>query len=124
MEFAWVWAGPYAGMLLAQLGAEVIKVEGHNRTDLMRRVVVWPLSESKPSSIPSSEGLSFNAVNMNKKSVTLDLSKPEGLKIAKKLAATSDIVFDNMRPGALGKLGLGHENLRELKEDIIVASAS
>ncbi len=124
LEFAWVWAGPYAGMLLAQLGAEVIKVESHNRTDLMRRTVVWPLPESAPRKVPPNEGMAFNAVNMNKKSVTIDMSKPGGVELAGKLAATSDIVFDNMRPGALGKLGLGYDNLRALRPDIIVASSS
>lgn len=124
LEFAWVWAGPYAGLLLAQLGAEVIKVESHNRMDLMRRSVVWPLSESAPTTVPTSQGMAFNTVNMNKKSITIDMSKPEGLDLAKKLVGTADIVFDNMRPGALSKLGLGYENLRELKEDIIVASSS
>ncbi|MFP6595867.1 MAG: CoA transferase [Candidatus Hydrogenedentota bacterium] len=124
LEFAWVWAGPYAGMLLAQLGAEVIKVESHKRTDLMRRSVVWPLAEPAPTSVSLNEGISFNAVNMNKKSVTLDMSKPEGLELARKLAATSDIVLDNMRPGALVKLGLGYEELQKLRSDIIVASSS
>ncbi len=124
LEFAWVWAGPYAGQLLAQLGAEVIKVESHNRTDLMRRAVVWPLPDPAPTSIPPNEGIAFNSVNMNKKSVTLDMSKPEGLELARKLAATANVVFDNMRPGALGKLGLGYDALKKLRSDIIVASSS
>lgn len=124
LEFAWVWAGPYAGQLLAQLGADVIKIESHNRTDLMRRAVVWPLPDPAPTTIPPNEGIAFNSVNMNKRSVTLDLSTPEGLEIARKLAATSNVVFDNMRPGALDKLGLGYNALAELKQDIIVASSS
>ncbi len=124
LEFAWVWAGPYAGQLLAQLGADVIKVESHNRTDLMRRAVVWPLPEPAPTSISPNEGIAFNSVNMNKKSVTIDMSKPEGLALAQKLAATANVVFDNMRPGALGKLGLGYDDLTKLRSDIIVASSS
>jgi crotonobetainyl-CoA:carnitine CoA-transferase CaiB-like acyl-CoA transferase len=124
LEFAWVWAGPYCGQLLAQLGADVIKVESHNRTDLMRRQVVWPLCDEVPTSVGPNDGLPFNSVNMNKRSVTLDMSKPEGLALAKKLVATSNVVFDNMRPGALGKLGLGYEALAEIRKDIIVASSS
>ena len=124
VEFAWVWAGPYCGQLLAQLGAEVIKVESHNRMDIMRRTVVWPLSDEEPTTVPHNDSISFNAVNMNKKSVTLDLGSPEGLEIAKKLLATADITYDNMRPGALDKLGLGYENSKKLKKDIIVASSS
>ncbi|MCH7960151.1 MAG: CoA transferase [Candidatus Hydrogenedentes bacterium] len=124
LEFAWVLAGPYCGMLLAQLGAEVIKVESHKRTGLMRRAVVWPLPDAAPSVVPPNEGLAFNSVNMNKKSVTLDLSKPEGVALARKLVAESDIVFNNMRPGALDKLGLGYDDLRKVRPDIIAATAS
>lgn len=124
LEFAWVWAGPYAGQLLAQLGADVIKVESHNRTDLMRRAVIWPLSDAIPTSIGPNDGIAFNSVNMNKRSVTLDMSKPEGLALAKRLVATSNVVFDNMRPGALSKLGLGYEALSEIREGIIAASSS
>ncbi len=124
LEFAWVWAGPYCGMLLAQLGAEVIKVESHNRTDLMRRMVVWPLAEEAPTSVPPNEGIPFNTVNMNKKSVTIDMGSPEGLELARKLVSTADVVFDNMRPGALVKLGMGYDDLRKVRDDIIVASSS
>ena len=124
VEFAWVWAGPYCGQLLAQLGAEVIKVESHNRMDIMRRLVVWPLADEAPTSVPTNDSINFNAVNMNKKSVTIDMSSPEGLAIAKKLVATADITYDNMRPGALAKLGLGYEESKKLKENIIVATSS
>jgi benzylsuccinate CoA-transferase BbsF subunit len=68
--------------------------------------------------------MAFNSVNMNKKSLTLDLSKPEGVALARRLAAQSDVVVDNMRPGALEKLGLGYEALRSLRADIIGASSS
>jgi len=124
LEFCWVWAGPYAGMLLGNLGAEVIKVEGHNRTDLMRRSVIWPLAEPSPQTVPPNQGIAFNTVNRNKKGITLDLRKPEGVEIARRLAASSDIVIDNMRPGALARLGLGYEDLERVRPDIIVASSS
>ncbi len=123
-ELCWVWAGPYAGMLLASLGAEVIKVEGHRRTDLMRRSVNWPLPEPAPRHIPPNQGMAFNSVNLYKKSLAVDLSQDEGVEIARRLAATSDLVVDNMRPGALAKLGLGYDDLRRQREDIIVASSS
>jgi benzylsuccinate CoA-transferase BbsF subunit len=61
---------------------------------------------------------------MNKKSVTIDMGSPEGLDLAKKMVSTADIIFDNMRPGALAKLGLGYDSASNLKEDIIVASSS
>ncbi|HVS15659.1 MAG TPA: CoA transferase [Thermoanaerobaculia bacterium] len=124
LELCWVWAGPYAGQLLAALGAEVIKVESHKRTDLMRRTVVWPLPEPVPRQVPPAQGMAFNSVNRSKKSVTLDLSRPEGLEIARRLAVRSDVVVDNMRPGALDKLGLGFADLQPLKPELIVASSS
>jgi benzylsuccinate CoA-transferase BbsF subunit len=123
-DFSWVWAGPYSTMLLATLGAEVIKIEGHKRTDLTRHSVVWALPDPVPTAVLPNQGMSFNSVNMSKKSVTLDLTKPEGLKLAKRLALMSDIVADNLRPGAMARLGLGYEKLRQERPDIIVVSAS
>jgi crotonobetainyl-CoA:carnitine CoA-transferase CaiB-like acyl-CoA transferase len=111
-------------MMLASLGAEVIKVEGHRRSDLTRRSVVWPLPDPRPTSVPPSQGMAFNSVNLDKRSLTLDLSQPAGVEIAKRLAAHCDAVVDNMRPGALAKLGLGYQDLRRLRDDIIVASSS
>jgi crotonobetainyl-CoA:carnitine CoA-transferase CaiB-like acyl-CoA transferase len=61
---------------------------------------------------------------MNKKSLTLDLGTDEGVRIAKRLAAVSDVVIDNMRPGAMDKLGLGYEALREVRSDVIVCTLS
>jgi benzylsuccinate CoA-transferase BbsF subunit len=123
-DFCWVWAGPFACMQLALLGAEVIKVEGHRRTDVTRHGVVWPLPDPQPTVVPPNQGMSFNSVNMGKKSITLDLGKPEGRELARKLALKSDIVVDNMRAGAMVRAGLGYESLRQLKPDIIVISSS
>ena len=124
LDFSWVWAGPYAAMLLGKLGAEVIKIEGHKRSDLTRRGVVWPLPEAVPKMVLPNQGLSYNTVNQNKKSLTLDLSRPEGTRLALRLAAVSDVVLDNMRPGAMVKLGLSYEALRQERPDIIVVTLS
>jgi len=121
-DFCWVWAGPFCCMLLAMLGAEVIKVEGHRRTDLTRHGVVWRLQDPAPFEVPPNQGLSYNSVNMAKKSVTLDTSKPEGRALAKQLAASCDLVIDNMRAGAMIRAGLGYEELKKLRPDIIVLS--
>jgi len=122
-DFSWVWAGPFSTMLLAMLGAEVIKVEGHKRTDLLRHSVIWPLADPAPSDVPPNQGMGFNSLNMNKKSLTLDLSKPEGTLLARQLASKCDMVIDNMRSGAMDRLGLGYEDLRKLRPDIIVLSS-
>ena len=124
LDFSWVWAGPYGCRALAELGAEVIKIEGHKRSDLTRRSVVWPLPDSVPTKVRPNQGLGNVTVNLNKKSLTLDLSKPDGVRIARQLAAKSDLVIDNMRPGAMDKLGLGYEELKKVRGDIIVATLS
>ncbi len=123
-EFAWVWAGPYAGVLLSALGAEVIKVEGPKRLDLTRRSVVWPRAEEAPQKIDPDAGMAFNTMNLNKQSLTLDLSQREGRELALRLAAECDVVYDNMRPGAMVKLGLDYENLHRANPGLIVASSS
>ena len=69
---------------------QVIKIEGHKRSDLTRRSVVWPLPDSVPTKVRDlTQGLGNIAVNLNKKSLTLDLSKPDGVRIARQLAARS-----------------------------------
>ena len=123
-DFCWVWIGPYCTKLLAMLGAEVIKVEGHKRTDLTRHSVVWPLPEPATTEVPPNQGMAFNALNMNKRSVTLDLTTAQGVALAKQVALLSDVVVDNMRPGFMKRIGLGYEELSQLRPDIIVASCS
>ncbi|OGP51798.1 MAG: hypothetical protein A2Y79_04530 [Deltaproteobacteria bacterium RBG_13_43_22] len=124
LDFNWVYAGPYACMLLGQLGAEVIKIEGHRRSDMTRRGVIWPLPEPHPLLLPPNQGLAYNTINQNKKSLTLDLGKPEGIALARKLAGVSDVVIDNMRPGVMTNLGLGYEELKKMRSDIICVTLS
>jgi len=123
-DFCWVWIGPYCCKLLSMLGAEVIKVEGHKRTDLTRHSVIWPLCDCATTEVPPNQGMAFNALNMNKKSVTLDLTTLEGLELARRIATLSDVVVDNMRAGFMEKIGLGYEQLRRWRPDIIVVSCS
>ena len=124
LDFSWVFAGPYACILLGWLGAEVIKIEGHKRSDLMRRSVIWPQYEPNPKGLPPNQGLGYNTLNQNKKSLTLDLSRPEGVNLAKKLVSISDVAIDNMRPGAMVKLGLGYDDLKKIRPDFISVTLS
>jgi crotonobetainyl-CoA:carnitine CoA-transferase CaiB-like acyl-CoA transferase len=124
VEVCWMWAGPYITMLMANLGAEVIRLESHNRTDLTRRTFPWPLPDPAPTPVPASQGMAYNSLNRDKKSVTVDLAKPEGVELAKQLASMSDIFVDNMSAGVMKKLGLGYEDLCRVRPDIIVASSS
>lgn len=113
VEFCQVLAGPYCGMLLADLGAEVIKVEPPEG-DMMRQ---WP---------PISEGYSenFASINRNKRSVVLDLKDPAQKAAARKLILTADVVLENNRPGVMDRLGLGYESFRAERPGLVYCSIS
>ena len=119
-DFSWAWAGPFCGMLLAHLGAEVIKIESRTRLDLGRRLPIYPTG-MEPS--PDRCGY-FNQWNQGKKSFLLNLRKPEAIAIARKLIAKCDVVLDNYATGVMDRLGLGYEDLKKIKPDIIAASIS
>ena len=119
-DFTWAWAGPHGTLLLAMLGAEVIKIESRVRLDharmysLMAGAVHGNVDESP----------FFNDLNLGKLSLTLNLKTEEARDIARRLVAESDVVVENMRPGVLQRMGLGYEDLREVKPDIIMLSSS
>ncbi len=119
-DFSWAWAGPFCAMQLAHLGAEVIKIESRHRIDLGRVIPVYPTGID-PGVNRSGY---FNQWNQGKKSVTLNLHEPEAITIARKIVAKSDVVVDNFATGVMERLGLGYEELRELRPDLIVASIS
>src|SRR6202158_5169911 len=96
VELANYVSGPYAGMLLGDLGAEVIKVEAPDGGDPFRG---WGRVEYSPT---------FGSVNRNKKSVVLDLKSPAGLAAALALIRTADVLIENFRPGTMERLGLGY----------------
>ncbi len=118
-DFTWVWAGPFCTLQLAYLGAEVIRVESAHRVCITRRLPPWAGGE---------EGVNrsgyFNQYNEGKRSVQINLGHPEGVELAKKLVAISDVVAENFAAGVLDRLGLGYEVLREVKRDIVMISMS
>src|SRR5580658_9108249 len=97
VEFANYVSGPYAGMLLGDFGAEVIKVESPNGGDPFRG---WGRVEYSPT---------FGSVNRNKKSVVLDLKSADGIAAARALMRTADVVIENFRTGTMDRLGLDYE---------------
>jgi crotonobetainyl-CoA:carnitine CoA-transferase CaiB-like acyl-CoA transferase len=113
IEFCHVAAGPFCGMLFADMGADVIKVESPDG-DSMRQ---WP---------PLRDGFSenFASVNRNKRSVVLDLKSEAGKGAARALIRSADIVIENNRPGVMDRLGLGYASFREEKPDLIYCSIS
>ncbi len=108
-------AGPFCTMLLADMGAEVLKVEPP-----------WGDASRSSPQYPKIEGHSsyFMAVNRNKKSIVLDLKSEDGVNIFKKLVESSDIVVENFRPGVMDRLGIGYEALKEVNPKIVYASIS
>ena len=111
-------AGPYCTLLLADAGAEVIKIERLGTGDPRRAIP--PFVER--AGVKKAGG--FMAYNRNKKSLALNLRHPKGQEIYKQLAAKSDVVLENLRPGAMEKLGLGYEDLRPLNPRLIYAALS
>ena len=119
-EFTSAWAGPYATCLLGFLGAEVIKVESMQRPDHSR---LLSFTTGRKFETPN-ESEVFNNLNLNKRSVSLNLKKPKAIEIAKRLVKVSDVVMENMRPGVLPRLSLGYDALKEVKPDIVYISSS
>jgi crotonobetainyl-CoA:carnitine CoA-transferase CaiB-like acyl-CoA transferase len=114
LDFGRYIAGPYCGALLADYGAEVIRIE--KRTGGEDRFVA-PVAES-------GEGGLFLQMNRNKKSVTLDPMKPEGAAVVRRLLATADVVIANLPAPTLKAMKLDYDSLRATKDDIILATAS
>ena len=120
LDFSWVWAGPICTMVLADMGAEVIKIESNQKIDVTR--VTPPFPEGVPGGV--NRGGQFNTYNRNKKSCTLNLSQPEAIDIAKELVSQCDVVVENFSPPVMGRLGLDYEACRVIRPDIIFLSLS
>lgn len=114
LDFTQVYSGPYCTLMLADMGAEVIKVEPIGKGDQTRN---FP---------PFKDGVSgyYNYINRNKRSVTLNLKSEEGRAAALALAAKVDIVVENFSAGTIGKLGLGYENVKKVNPEVVFASLS
>jgi len=119
-DFTWAWAGPYGTMLLALMGAEVIKIESSSRLDHTR---VRSLAAGPTFGGPDHAWI-FNELNLNKLSITLDLGQPKAVELAKRLVKVSDVAVQNFRAGVMDRLGLGYSSLMEVKPDIIMLSSS
>lgn len=114
IELCNVAAGPFCGMLLADMGADLVKVENPQGGDTLRS---WP---------PITDGYSenFASLNRNKRSVTLDLKDPKDLDRFKSLVETADVLIENNRPGVMNRLGIGYDTLKALNPKLVMASIS
>jgi crotonobetainyl-CoA:carnitine CoA-transferase CaiB-like acyl-CoA transferase len=113
LDLSRVIAGPYCAMLMADLGADVIKVERPGRGDDLR-------------AFRGTDGMSavFAAVNRNKRSIAVDLQQPEGARVVLELARRADVVIENFLPGVADRLGLGYAAVRALNPAVVYASVT
>ena len=116
LDFCWQAAGPLSTELMANLGADVIKVESEARIDTLRNAV-------QPVEPPTIEtGAFFQDCNTDKRSITLNLGSPDGIRVARDLVRLADVVTDNFSAGVMRRLGLGFDDLKLVNPRIVVAS--
>jgi crotonobetainyl-CoA:carnitine CoA-transferase CaiB-like acyl-CoA transferase len=120
LDMTRVIAGPYAGQILADLGAEVIKVERQGEGDDIRRI--GPPWIKGTENQPHQESTYSQAANRNKRSITVDFAQPEGAELIRQLVANCDVLLENYRTGTLAKYGLGYEDLRKINPRLIYCS--
>lgn len=116
LEATTAWAGPMAGCILADMGAEVIKIE-HPNGEITRILGPW---------VPGDSNLSLmnETANRNKRSLSLDMRQPEGRTLVLELAKTCDVLLENFKPGTLHEWHLGYEHVKAVKPDIVYVSIS
>ena len=117
LDFTRYLAGPYGTYQLALLGADVVKIESHEGDDTRMQLAdrTWAERKMAPS---------FLAVNGNKRSITLDLRKPQAVAIVKKLVVKADVVWENFRGGVMDRLGLGYQALSAVNPRLIYCAVS
>jgi len=119
-DFCWAYVGPITTKLLADMGAEVVKIEGRTRADV-ERVSVPPFKDNIPGFNRDGH---FNAVNTSKMSVALNLATPRGVEVALRFAGWADIVIDNFAGGAMQRMGLGYEVIKRVNPGVIMMSSA
>ncbi len=118
-DFSWAVVGPHTTKALADYGAEVIRIESSTRLGIAR--TGGPFKDGIDG---VNRGGSFGQYNTSKLSITLNLRQPKGVEVAKRLVAWADIVVENFAGGVMKRIGLGYEELKKVKPDIIMLSAS
>ena len=117
LDFTRYLAGPYGTYQLALLGADVVKIESRGGDETRGQPVA---SEWAARGMPPG----FLAVNGNKRSITLDLRRPEAVEVVRRLAARADVVWENFRPGVMDRLGLGYETLAQVNPRLVYCAVS
>jgi crotonobetainyl-CoA:carnitine CoA-transferase CaiB-like acyl-CoA transferase len=119
VDFGWVWAGAVPGHVLADMGAEVIKIESGSPLDYMRQGRPIVGTQKDPEQNPM-----FQNVNRGKLSLRVDLERPEARAVLKDLVAVSDVVIENFSPGVMAKFGLSYSELAAVRPDLVMCSMS
>ena len=114
LDLSRVLAGPFCGMLLSDLGADVVKIEDTGSGDESR---TWPPHKD-------GESAAFLVINRNKRDMTLDLKAPEGVEVLKRMVATTDVLIENFRTGTMESFGLGYDTLSAINPRLVSASVS
>jgi crotonobetainyl-CoA:carnitine CoA-transferase CaiB-like acyl-CoA transferase len=122
IDLTMVFAGPVCSKIFAEMGAEVIKIESVQRTDTFTRANVYP--DNLPGDDPWNQGSNFHALNAGKYGASLNLGEEKGRDIFKRLVQISNVVVENFSPRVMDHWGLGYEELRKVKPDIIMVSMS
>jgi len=118
LDLSMGWAGPLAGQMFTEMGAEVIKVEDTHHFDWWR----GSLSMAPPEMQPIERAAVFNTANRGKRGVTLDLASARGIEILKRLVKISDILVENFSPGVMDRLGLGYDSVSAINPRLIMIS--
>jgi crotonobetainyl-CoA:carnitine CoA-transferase CaiB-like acyl-CoA transferase len=114
LDLSRVLAGPFCGMLLSDLGADVVKIEDTGSGDESR---TWPPHKD-------GESAAFLVINRNKRDMTLDLKAPEGVEVLKRMVATADVLIENFRTGTMESFGLGYDTLDAINPRLVYCSIS
>lgn len=124
LDFSWVWSGPLVASMLAEFGAQVIKVEHGQRLD-NSRLGGKPLRQGIPVPGPSIEtGPFYHQTNHDKLSITINLKSPQARPLLDRLVCATDVVVENLSPGALARSGLGYERLQAINARLVYLSMS
>jgi crotonobetainyl-CoA:carnitine CoA-transferase CaiB-like acyl-CoA transferase len=127
-DFCWMGVGSVATRMLADFGAEVIKIEDRGRLDMPRRLPIYKgdlrsYGEEDPNPDPDKGGL-FNNYCRNKLGVTINMRTPEGKELCERLIASSSVVTENFAPGVMERWGLTYDAVKEIRPDVIMARMS
>lgn len=122
LDFGWVWSAPQMGSILAQLGAEVIKVEHGKRLDNARMSGTVIRDGQKVEGDTTAMSPMFHQINKNKLGITLNTKLPQGVALARRLAAVSDVVLENMSVGSIDRTGLGYAELSALNPRLVMVA--